>query len=89
MQDLDGRVVFTWRTGTSRIVDAIITPDGRRVVAVGTSVPPSSTAASNHASEALALAASRSDGETKRELFGAADERKLHIYNIAERRQER
>ncbi|GAA94146.1 uncharacterized protein L969DRAFT_46235 [Mixia osmundae IAM 14324] len=74
--DLSGNPSHTWQTGQSRIVDAAISPDGKRLVCIGSADLPLTEPATASGSTPSASTSMRS-------------ERRIHIYNISERRQEK
>jgi hypothetical protein len=72
---MDGNVKYTWRTGPYRIVDAAISPDGSRLVAVGKAEVPMSSDIHPDSS---------SNG---RQPYLMRTERRLHVFDIAQQKQ--
>ena len=83
--DLDGNGLYGFTTYPTRIVDLAVSPDGSRLVALGESTY------INHATRSAA-AASAANGTTpydaRAPIFEHKDRRVL-IFNLHERRQER
>lgn len=79
--DLKGQTTFMWRVSPSRVLDLAVSPDGKRLVAIGiaqVNVGNSQTEPRND-----------STNDTSNGTDGVKDkQRRIHIFNIAEKRED-
>ncbi|KAG0143927.1 hypothetical protein CROQUDRAFT_672674 [Cronartium quercuum f. sp. fusiforme G11] len=80
--DLKGQNTFTWRVSPSRVLDLAVSPDGKRLVAIGlASVNATSSHTESSHDHRTSEASNGTDGSKNKQ-------RRIHIFNIAEKREE-
>ena len=95
-QDLKGQNTYKWQVGPTRITDLCVSPDGKRLVVVGTA---DGLSGSEHAQDGVNLTngtdspgrlSSNHPGNRSNEPGGSVDQTKqgrMHIFNVHEKRQ--
>lgn len=87
MKDVGGNITSTWKTGPYRIMDAAISPDGLKMVAVGRAEVVSTTGSATVPRTLSNSSASSSSETSYRNVPPTRSEWRLQTYDLVARKQ--